>query len=102
MEISRAELVKRMVESYGYPMEAAEVTAASLDEMCSDVKSAFEKWWIHGEEPQIEIGGITYGILVRDHGLKPPAAFLTMDWLEKEPEAALAAVKRGHDSAVDA
>lgn len=57
----------------------------------------FERWWREGTIPTTEIEGFTVTRLAREQGLKPIAAFLTLDWLIREPAKAKAAVLQGHD-----
>ena len=40
---------------------------------------------------------VTIQRLIEQHNMKPIAAFLTLDWLSREPEAAIASLKCGYD-----
>jgi hypothetical protein len=45
----------------------------------------------------LDVHGLTVDTLQRQHGMTPIAAFLTLDWLSRDPEAALASLHKGHD-----
>lgn len=45
----------------------------------------------------MEVEGYTAERLVKERSLTPLAALFTFDWLLREPEAARAAIERGHD-----
>ena len=45
--------------------------------------------------PQIIIEGYSYKTLVENYGMKPIGAFLTLDWLIREPQKALTSLKKG-------
>lgn len=46
------------------------------------------KWILSGEYPDDEIEGITARLLVEELGFKPMNAFIILDWLKAEPDAA--------------
>ena len=59
------------------------------------VAESFESWLYQGKLPNIEIEGYTYSILVNDYGMKPVGAFLTLDWLCRDPQKAILSLKKG-------
>ena len=48
----------------------------------------------------MEVEGYTAQRLMQERHMKPVAAFLTLDWLLKEPAAALKALARPYDVVV--
>ncbi|MBU0975535.1 MAG: hypothetical protein ABIE03_06620 [Patescibacteria group bacterium] len=50
--------------------------------------------------PDIEVEGYSLEKLVSEHQMNVLAAFLTLDWLRKEPEEAKKSLLRGHDAIV--
>ena len=65
------------------------------------MKVAFLQWWQTGVlDRTLEIAGYTLTRLIHGHAMSPIAAFLTLDWLDREPENAKASLGRGHDQIV--
>ncbi len=79
----------------GYPDYMLEQTADKVERMDERIKSAFEKWVDGNVIPTIEIEGWDYVKLVEKFKMRPVAAFLALDWLTREPEKAVKALKRG-------
>lgn len=96
-EITVSELLPRLTTEFNYPEKGARIVANKLVVCTPQVKAAFMQWWQGGELPDLQIEGYTVQWLIEQHNMKPIAAFLTLDWLSREPEAAIASLKRGHD-----
>jgi hypothetical protein len=92
-----ADLVPRLVEEFGYSPYAADITASELATAEPRIQKAFLHWWNTGQVVALEVEQYDVRRLANEHGMNPIAAFLTLDWLIKEPEAALASLARGHD-----
>ena len=93
------ELIPRLVAEFGYPPKGAQLVAQKLVNCTPQIKDAFEKFWQNGEMPLFEVEGYTFSRLADEHGMKPMAAFLTLDWLIREPKRAKASLRKGHDVA---
>lgn len=92
------ELIPRLGEEFGYPSVGAQMVAADLRACSPLIRAAFWQWWKRGVlDLGLQVEGYTLKRLAEEHGMNPIAAFLTLDWLVKEPEAALASLARGHD-----
>jgi hypothetical protein len=91
-------LVARLVDEFGYPEAGAKLIAADLAACREPVANAFLRWWDTGRMPEVEIQGYTVQRLMREQGMNPVAAFLALDWLNREPEKALQILDKGHDS----
>lgn len=90
-------LLTRLTKEFSYPESGARIVAERLVACAPQVKNAFGIWWQTGELMDLQVEGFTAQRLVEEHGMKPIAAFLTLDWLVREPEKARASLSRGHD-----
>lgn len=59
------------------------------------ILASFEQWTYDGAFPELEMEGYTIKLLCDDYGLHPIGAFVTLDWLSREPDKATAALRRG-------
>ena len=98
--LDQAAISARLVAEFGYSPASAQITAVDLTSCSSTVWDGFSRWWQTGALGPPEVEGFSAAQLVRDHSLHPPAAFLMLDWLLKDPSAAKAALARGYDSVV--
>lgn len=46
------------------------------------------RWFVNGTLPDIEVEGVTAGFLIEKCGYKPLNAFIVLDWLKSDPQAA--------------
>jgi hypothetical protein len=100
MKPQREELVERLTREWGYPASGAHVVADRMSRLEPAVLEAFRQWWSSGNLPELTMAGYTVAQLMQEHGLNPMAAFLTLDWLKREPGPARASLRRGHDLVV--
>lgn len=89
------EILTKLLQEENYPTHMVETTIAKLYKLEPIVAKSFESWLNQGESPNLEIEGYSYHILVSDYGMKPIGAFLTLDWLCRDPERASFSLKRG-------
>ena len=54
----------------------------------ADVKKWFIDWYRGDGYPSVVVEGITAEFLAEEYGMNPVNAFLTLDWLREEPQAA--------------
>jgi hypothetical protein len=93
------DLLLRLTTEFGYGPQIAKDTANDLLDSSPAIKLAFWHWWQTSElDNSLEIDGYTVERLIREHGMNPVGAFVTLDWLRRDPQQALSALKRGHDS----
>jgi hypothetical protein len=98
MSIQAQYLIPRLVSEFGYADKEAEEVASDLQACTPWVQAAFKKWWQgEGLDASLEIQGYTLQRLIDEYSLKPIGAFLTMDWLTREPSEAMAALAEGYD-----
>jgi hypothetical protein len=62
-----------------------------------EVKDAFTTWWQDGTLPFLEVEDYSVSTLIEEHDMNPIAAFLTLDWLAREPHLAKKSLRKGHD-----
>ena len=70
------------------PWEAVECIA-EVREMAPEILLALKEWADGEESPDITINGISFNKLVNDEGMKPIRAFLMLDWIYRDPIAAM-------------
>jgi len=97
---SQSELIARLTNDLGYPSSGAELLADQLQHLQPKLVEAFSHWWKNGDLPAIEVEGYTASCFVKEYGLTPLAALLTLDWLICEPEIAKAAINAGYDNVI--
>ncbi|MDQ2828744.1 MAG: hypothetical protein M3Y74_06820 [Chloroflexota bacterium] len=94
-------LLPRLITDFGYSPRGAADIAGKLAASNPGIKRIFWSWWRTGHvDDTLMIEGYTAARIVGEYGVKPPAAFTTLDLLQKNPERALAALNRKHDRAV--
>ena len=91
------ELLKRLVDEFEYPAPRAESARKKLLELQPELRPAFERWWQTGEVPEVEIEEYTLDRLMIEFGMNPIAAFLSLDWLIRQPQQARQTLDRGFD-----
>ena len=90
-------IIDELSTKYGYDFRGAVIVANKLEKLNPQLASLFMQWRQDGVIPQIEIEGFTIPRLITEHDMKPIAAFLTLDWLLREPLRAIASLKKGKD-----
>lgn len=90
-------MVRRLVTEFSYPEAGARLIAEKLASSQPQIQTAIETWWDEGEAPTFEVAGYSFERLTREHNMNPFAAFLTLDWLLREPEKAVTSLQKGHD-----
>lgn len=80
----------------GYDEKSARLVAPELMALNHPLDAYLEKW-MQNESDISDYDAHSYSIkqLMDERNMTYPAALLTMDWLMKEPEAAVASLKRG-------
>jgi hypothetical protein len=77
-----------------------EVTLEDITKFSAPLLHEFENFLETGEPAKMEIEGWNYEKLTKERGLHPVGAFITLDWLLREPEEAKKALERGFDSII--
>lgn len=97
MTIQTEEMVARLVSQGGYGEREARRAATDLAHLPPRTAEAFHEWWISSRTPAFEVGGWSVRRLREEWQMTEVAAYLTLGWLEEDPEAALAAMAEGID-----
>lgn len=67
--------------------------ADKIEKSREDIRSAIEDWLTAGEEKSLEIEGVDYKDLIEKAGMIPIAAYLTLDWVARDPKQAKFSLK---------
>lgn len=81
-----------LLKRNGYSDAAASSAAPKIEKMDAQLKNDLLRWDKIGDFPDKEIDGFTVAGLVENVGMHPIGAFLMMDWLLREPDAARCAL----------
>ena len=84
-----------ILKEQGYPTFMLEKTADKVENLSQPLKESFSKWVESGIEPSFSIKGYSYGTLIEKFNMKPVGAFITLDWIIREPEKAIENLNRG-------
>lgn len=96
-EPTKKSIVNRLTIEFEYPKRGANIIVQKIRGMQSPLRLEFYKWWHTGDIPTFEVEGYTLVELMSEHNMNPIAAFLTLDWILREPAKAKASLERGHD-----
>lgn len=89
------ERIKKILAEEQYPEFMLEKTTDKIEAFSSVVQKAFEEWCNNKQQPNIAVEGFAFTDLVTQWGMKPIGAFITLDWLLREPENAKNALRKG-------
>lgn len=87
--------LRQLLLDNGYPNHMIEKTVEKIGHFQPVIRDAFSNWVANGVEPTIEIQGYSFSQLRLDYGMKAIGAFITLDWLIRNPENAAKSLKRG-------
>ena len=68
--------------------------------MDPELKKLFAAWFKTGKTPECFVEGVSFDILVKTFRMNPVNAFLTLDWLKREPKKAKRALSGGFDKII--
>ena len=80
-----------------YSGQGIDLLISQIDKMDAEIKKQLEKFLNTGEISDIEAQGYSIKKLKAEQSMNEVAAFLTLDFIMKEPEKAIASLKKGHD-----
>lgn len=90
------ENIKNILIERGYPENAAIVVSQKLANLSGQLREAALSWLDSGSEPVVSSHDYsTKSLMERFRGMEYPAALLTVDWLERDPEKAKIAIEKG-------
>lgn len=79
----------------GYPDFMFELTLQKIRGFQPNLMHSFIQWSESGEIPNLTVEGFSYLDLIDSYDMKPIGAFITLDWLTREPEIAKRTLKAG-------
>jgi len=89
--------IQRLIEEFGYSKVKAKLIWQKITEISPNLFVVFEDWWNNGKQPNISIESISFEDLTTDFSMNALAAFLTLDWLTRDPKTAKESLRKGHD-----
>lgn len=92
------QLLKKLQEDFDYPEAGARLVAQKIVNFQPEVRTAFDHFIERGEKPTITIQDYDFDRLTEAYQMKPIAAFLTLDWLAREPDEAVKKLAKGFDT----
>ena len=91
---------RSFLEKRGYSKDGAAAATEHIMEMDPKIKQDFIRWSNSGVLPELVIEGFDLPGLMSSLGMTEVSAFITLDWLLKDPEAAKQALSAPMDKIV--
>ena len=92
--MDRVRIKETLVEEQ-YPEFMIEKTADKIESFSPVVAKAFSYWCERKEDSNLVVEGFSFKDLISKWGMTPIGAFITIDWLIREPEKAKEALMKG-------
>ena len=89
------EQIIQVLKREDYPSFMIESTVEKIGNFCPKVKNAFEQWMKTGNQCNLVIEGYGFRDLSKKYGMTPVGAFITLDWLYREPQKAKSNLMKG-------
>lgn len=89
------ENIKEILAKEQYPEFMIESTIDKIERFAPAVKNVFNEWYSSNKNPDFSVEGFSFCDLIAKWGMKPVGAFITLDWLVREPEKANEALLKG-------
>lgn len=88
--------IQEILMQRGYSQRNAKLVADELQEVASQLSIFRDRWLENGAyNADYVVGEYSISRLCNERRMNYPAALLTLDWLIKEPKAALESLNRG-------
>lgn len=87
--------IKEILIGECYPEFMIESTTDKIVRFTPEVKKVFKEWCSNNESFDFSVEGFSFCDLVTKWGMKPVGAFITLDWLIREPEKAKEVLRKG-------
>lgn len=88
-------IIIKLLKEESYDENNIAETICDIHGMSGMVKDIFEEYLSTGTISDITIHGYSIQSLKKELGMKTIGAFLTLDWLVKDPDSALLALESG-------
>ena len=93
MKHSQEQLSKELQTRWNYEPYLIEGVLEKLFAMDQELQTAFDTYLDTGVFPEDpSYFGLSAPVIHRDYPFEPPAVFMLLDWIRKEPDAALEAL----------
>jgi hypothetical protein len=93
MDLDTEELKRALVQDWEYSPDQVERVIQKILSVDPAILSSFQDWLANGEFPEKPVfSGLSPRILADAYPMKPPAVFLLLDWIRREPKVALQAL----------
>lgn len=87
------EIIRILIEEKNYDRVQTERLEAKIDALPEDIRAALENWILTGSTASPEYSGYTVDkILEKQPQTKIAGAYLTLDWIRRDPKNALRAM----------
>ena len=93
--LDKVALRTQLIRDFDYPPDGAEMVADDFIQAGAPIRLALKGWLTDGTIPSLEVQGFTVRRLMGDYRMNIFAALLTLDSLSKNPDRALATLKKG-------
>ena len=80
-----------------YTDDGIEIVLDTIMQMEPSVRNYVENYLNSGEAQDVEVEGYSLQELMAKRSMNPLAAYMTIDWIIKEPEAAKKSLEKGSD-----
>lgn len=90
-------LIVEKLKEMNYPESNIIPMVNELSNLSEKIVPDFLRWLSGETNISLSIEGFSFEELTEDHELNSIAAFLTLDWLDKEPEVAKPVINKGYD-----
>jgi hypothetical protein len=87
--MNKEELRELLVEKYDYRNSQVDGVVEQISSFSPTVAVAFEKWLETGLIDDTGVGGYTVKSIMETRPMKVVAAYLTLGWLENDPDEAM-------------
>ncbi len=81
-------LREKLIDDLDVPKSAVEGIIEKVKKLQPDIAASFEKWFESGVIDTIEIEGYTLEKLMGERKMNIVSAYLLLDWLKRDPDAA--------------
>ena len=90
-------LREQLIEKSDFKEAQVDEMVKKINTLSPEIYAAFEEWFQSGKIKDIEIEGYTVESLrMKNPKMNPIAAYLTLDWLKREPVKAKIAIEQPH------
>lgn len=93
--MNKEQLRELLVEKYDYKNSQVDDVVDKIMRFSPNVAAAFNKWLDTGEIDDTLVEGYTVKSIIEKKQMKVVSAYITLDWLGREPDVAKAALNQG-------